>query len=433
MQIDDIDILQYFSGAVLGVAVSGGRDSMALLDYLLSQRKKNSYAITVINIEHGIRGSESTADSLFVEDYCREREVPFIGSAVDALSYAKRRGITLEQAARELRYRIFDKLLEEKIVDAIALAHHLDDQCETLLMRMFRGTGLNGLIGIQAVRGGYIRPFLHVTREQIDRYISEKNIPYREDSTNSCNEYSRNYLRGEVLPKIEARYPQYRRALARLSRIASEQIGLLDSLAARPELAEGEARIEIDYLKTAHIALVKRSFYYCMKHLGAETDFEESNIEALLTLKDKANGSSIDLAFGVCAHKEYRHIVLCRRQEVLTLDIPFAAGEHDTALGVITVREYRAGDRIRFDYAKIPKGARIRTRREGDFFTKFGGGTKSLGDYFTDKKVPKRIRDSLILIALDKEIFAISGMEISAKIAVDDTTEKVFTMLEEKY
>lgn len=432
MRVNDIDISDYFNQKVLGVAVSGGRDSMALLSYIVSRGEASGYSTVAINIEHGIRGAESVEDSVFVEAYCREKGVRYIGSAVEAPAYASKRGITLEQAARELRYRIFDKLLEEKVVDAIALAHHLDDQCETILMRILRGTGVNGLIGMQAVRGGYIRPFLCVSRDEINSYIAENNIPFREDSTNSMNEYSRNYLRAEVLPKIGARYPQYRRAFERLSRIAAEQVELLDELAAQPEFFENHARLSLEYIVTSPKALVKRSFYYCMRHLGAEVDFEETNLKELFSLKEKANGCSIDLAYGVTAHREYDCIVFEKRTEAYHLDIPFAAGEHITALGIITVRDYIEGDKIRFDYAKIPENARIRTRREGDYFTKFGGGTKSLGDYFTDKKVPKRLRDGLILIASGKEILAIAGMEISAKIAVDNNTKQIFTILEDK-
>ncbi len=433
MRIEDVDISKFFVFQNLGVAVSGGRDSMALLHYLDSRKQLCNYSITAINIEHGIRGAESVEDSLFVENYCRERGIAFIGSGVDAPAYADKRGLTVEQAARELRYQIFEKLIGERIVDAIALAHHLDDQCETILMRILRGTGVNGLVGMQPVRGKYIRPFLEVDRKTIDDYIKKHEIPYREDSSNDCIDYTRNYLRQEVFPKISAKFPSYKSAFGRLSRLAKEQVELLDSLASSPDYTADEARLNISDIKGAPAALAKRSIYHCMKYLGAETDFEEININDTLGLVDKANGSSVNLAGGVTAYREYNWIVFAKNSEAESIDIPFGKGLWQAASRTFEVREYSDGDLIRFDADKIPTGARIRTRREGDIFTKFGGGTKALGDYLTDKKVPKRLRDRLILIASGKEVLAIAGMEISAKIAVDDNTNQIFTIAEEKY
>lgn len=432
MRIEDVDISEYFSSISLGVAVSGGRDSMALLDYLKQNEKKYGYSLTAINVEHGIRGKESIEDSKFVEEYCNDNCIEFVGSCVDAPAYSDKRGISVEQAARVLRYRIFEELIENKVVDSIALAHHLDDQCETLLMRIFRGTGISGLVGMQHIRGNFIRPFLDINREEIDSYIKKHNIPYRDDSTNDSVDYMRNFIRNEVLTKVGERYPGYKKAFARLSRLAKEQTELLDSLAAKPEIVNNEPRLKTDYINNTNSAIAKRSLYYCMKYLNSETDFEEVNINDVLALTQKTNGSYINLAGNVTAHKEYDYIVFSKDTEFNNIDIPFAVGEHFFDDRTISIRPRLEGDKLRFDLGKIPENARIRTRREGDYFTKFGGGTKSLGDYLTDKKVPKRLRDKLILITSGKEVLLISGMEISARISVDDNTKKIFTILEDK-
>ncbi|NCA93304.1 tRNA lysidine(34) synthetase TilS, partial [bacterium] len=312
MRVEDIDISEFFAGGKLGVAVSGGRDSMAMLHFICSQKERYDYKIVVINIEHGIRGEESVSDSLFVKDYCNNNGIVYIGSTVDAPDYAEKRGLSYEQAARELRYKIFDKLLAKGEVNKIALAHHLDDQCETMLMRILRGTGINGLAGIQAVRNNYIRPFLKITREEIDRYVKENNIPFREDSTNDCIDYSRNYLRQEIFPRIRERYPSYQNAFSRLARFAVEQVELLDKLCPIPDYINGEASLAVKDLADAPIALVKRSMYLCMKSLSAEVDFEEVNINDVLKLTAKDNGSAVNLAGGVTAHKEYNRIVFAK-------------------------------------------------------------------------------------------------------------------------
>lgn len=405
---------------------------MALLHYLFCLSSKENFTIVVINIEHGIRGEESLKDTEFVKAHCKAKGIEYIGSSVDAPAYAERRGLTIEQAARELRYSIFDKLIEEQVVSKIALAHHLDDQCETILMRIFRGTGINGLTGIASVRGNYIRPFLKVTREEIDRYIMQNNIEYREDMTNSQNDYARNFIRNEILAKLKERYPSYPLAIERLARLSTEQIELLDELCPRPLLFADEARLIISVIKDNPKALIKRSFYHAMRHLGSEVDFEEINFEDVLSLVDKDNGSMVNLARGVVACREYEFITFAKNYTSVTINMPFEVKEHILDDRRIVVRPYLSGDRLRFDLDKIPSSARIRTRQSGDVFTKFGGGTKTLGDYFTDKKVPKRIRDSIALIADGNEILAIVGIEISERIAVSDTTEKIYTILEDK-
>ena len=181
----------------IGVAVSGGVDSMVMLNLL----KDSGAKIIAINIEHGIRGAVSKRDSKFVRNYCKRHEIECLSYNVNSPEYAVEKNISVELAARTLRYEIFDALLADGIVDVIALAHHLNDQVETVLMRMFRGTGIKGLRGI-VDRPGYIHPMLNFTKAEIREYASAHRIPYKEDATNFDSEYTRNYIRHEIITNI---------------------------------------------------------------------------------------------------------------------------------------------------------------------------------------------------------------------------------------
>ena len=160
-----IDLSLIFKNQTIAVAVSGGKDSMCLLNQLLSLREKYNLTIKAINIDHSIREKDSENDSLFVKNYCEKLGVTLAFFKVDAVNFSKQNGYTLEQGARILRYEIFDNLLKENYCDVIATAHHLSDNFETMLFNIFRGTGLKGLSGIPKERNGYIRPLLKSTKQ----------------------------------------------------------------------------------------------------------------------------------------------------------------------------------------------------------------------------------------------------------------------------
>lgn len=416
------DYLSKLNG-VIGVAVSGGRDSMALLHLLMNFQGK--YKIVAINVEHGIRGANSIEDSLFVKEFCDRNSIPLYSISVSAPTYAKENKITIEQAGRELRYDFFSTLLREKKVDKIALAHHLDDQCETLLMRIFRGTGLEGLKGIRD-RDDYIRPFLNVTRKEIDEYILENSIEYREDETNAENDASRNVLRNTILPLIENRWQGYRTSLKRLSESVCEIDDFLDIFTITPELDGGAVKFPIEQLKGLHIAILKRSLRNGMEYFNNAIDFSATSYDDIISLISKGNGTCIDLPHGVRAWREEGYIVLERNNSdedrVLTVnDGTFEFG------GAIWAVVERTTEILRFDLDKLPKNAQIRAGRTGDVFKKFGGYTLKLGDFYTNKKVPLRIRKRIPVIAVDNRVL-VTPYEISDDVKCDGNSSKIYTL-----
>ena len=201
------------TGRIVGVALSGGRDSVALCHAL----KEAGENIVALNVEHGIRGENSLKDSAFVKEFCKERGIKLYSFSVDAPKFASENGYTIEQAARVLRYQVFERAMADGFCDVVALAHHKGDQAETILMRILRGTGTKGLVGMREVNGRYVRPLLSYSREDIDEYIAKNNLPFVEDETNADTSYSRNFLR-EELRRLKERYPDLENSFARLSR-----------------------------------------------------------------------------------------------------------------------------------------------------------------------------------------------------------------------
>lgn len=417
-------------GDRIGVAVSGGRDSMSLLHYLVEHHNDLLIRVIAIHVEHGIRGEESLHDRDFVMKYCSEHDIPLCQVSLDVPTYAKEHLIGVEQAAREMRYHYFDELLRKGVVDKIATAHQLDDQCETVLMRIFRGTGVKGLEGIPSARSGkYIRPMLSLSRLDIQEYCDSHHVPHVEDSTNFNLEYTRNFIRHEVLPVVEKMFPQYRKSIERLTGAAKETISFMDSVAI-PYEVDDKSRIifAVEPLLTAHPALVRHSIRKAMIEQGFALDFEQCNLLDVLSLLNKETGKEISLSQGLIAIKAPEHLMIMHAVEATPYEIPFRKGDIPLPDGsTLTVGDYR-GVGLRFDPKKIPEGSVIRNRREGDIFTTFGGFTKTLGNYLTNIKYPSRDRDELPLIACGKEVYVICGVEISQKVKVDENTEDVYTV-----
>ena len=373
-----------FQGKEIGVALSGGRDSMCLLSVLIQEGIKP----IAIHIEHGIRGSESIADMEFVKEYTKSKGIELKVFNVDAPSVAIEKGISLEQAAREERYRCFEMLLNNGIVDCIALAHHADDQAETILMRILRGTGIKGLQGMREDSGAYIRPLLNYTREEIDSYIEENNIPFVEDSTNADSIYTRNYLR-KIIRSLKERYPNIEESFLRLARNAQDAEDFIDKFIPNPIILEDAVKVKIKDLKEKVIAarLIQRALVY----LNVYQDIEEKHIEAIMDLASRDTGSMRELTHNIDAYKEGESIVFVQREngndfcvklvDVLNGDVAvkkyaFFVQENIPTLDDIKAKQQEQdmpSKTLYMDCNKLPSQAVIRTRREGDYIRKFGG------------------------------------------------------------
>ncbi len=405
---------------VIAVALSGGKDSMCLLDLLLKSAKEHKLTVKAVNIDHSIRGKESERDSEFVKDYCKKVGVELRFFKVDALKYSKENNLSVEEGARILRYNAFDTLLKENYCDVIATAHHLSDNFETVLFNVFRGTSTKGLIGIPSARDGFIRPLIDVTRGEIEKYVISNNLPFVEDSTNNNTDYTRNYLRCEVIPKILDKFPTAEISVKRLGEICKEENDFLDELA--------NDYLQFDngkYYLPNNISpvLLKRASKTILYNLGIKKDYESVHFNDILKLTTLNNGSKINLPKNVVAVKEYDKLAFyIEGEKQAPKIINFKIGKFEFLGNNHIISKTHLENSLVFDGDKIPENAVIRTKRDGDTFKKFGGGTKKLKDYLIDKKIPRALRDSLPLLAVDDKILLIFGVEICDDIKVTETT-----------
>ncbi len=428
MHINLRNILKY--GEKIAVAVSGGCDSMSLLYYL--QKNASLYGISVlaINVEHGIRGQNSISDTEFVKNYCKNNSIKLITYSVDSIAKAKKEKLSLEQAARALRYECFQKAISSGECDKVATAHHSDDNTETMLFNIFRGTGLKGLTGIIRQReDNIIRPFLNISRKDIEHFAKENNIPYVTDETNLSDEYTRNYVRHNIIPEIKKIFPELNQSLERLSVIASQDENYINSTAKQLlKLTDTTAELPIP----CHPSIVSRAVVLALKHLGVTKDWEKVHIDDVIKISMLNNGSMLNLPKNIVAVKEYDKIVFFKKSKKHFSEIDFSLGEIKFLDKTIKFKQIKQEiinlkSGIFLDLDKIPPNAKLRTRKPGDTFKKFGGGSKSLGDYFTDIKLPLRTRDKIILLVNGKEVLAILGIAISETVKVDKTTKRIIS------
>lgn len=408
--------------AIVAVALSGGRDSMALLHRLVEE----NINVKAICVEHGIRGEVSKEEAKGVKSYCDKIGVECRTYEVDAIKYSKEKKLTVEQSARELRYSCFENALDEGFCDLVATAHHADDNAETVIIRLIRGTGIKGLTGISDRRDRYIRPLLETTREEIDEYVKKNNIVYFEDETNACLDYTRNFVRHDILERIKERFPSVVKSISRLSTLAKEDEEYFDKIVEDKIVDLGDAfGIKIEDLNITAVGerLIRRAFF----NLGVTADVEERHIDLVKGLKDAENGTSLDMPYDTVCTKEYDTIAIYKRREDIDFEYTVSkSATYQCGDRLVHVEEVdkRGREGLFVDLDKI-EGATIRKKREGDIFKRFGGGTKSLGDYLTDIKIPVRLRENLVVIAKDREVLVVVGVEISDKVKVDESTVRI--------
>jgi len=416
------------SGETVAVALSGGSDSMALLHDLFSNRSLLKINVIAINVEHGIRGESSIKDSQFVKDYCNQRGIELLSYTVDCIKKAEEDKLSLEQAGRILRYECFYHAIDAKKCDKVATAHHLSDNTESVLLNIFRGSGLKGITGIDKnFNDKIIRPMLSVNKQAINDYIKQNNIPFVTDESNFCDEYTRNYLRLNIMPRIKDIFPDVEKSILRLTEIIKTDNDFID-MSAQSVLTITPSAIEIPI--KIHRAVFSRAVIIALKKLGVTKDWEKVHLDSVFALSEKETGSKINLPYGVIAIKEYDNIALYKEDFLSKTEFPFFIGKKSFINNEIEIKQLHnksvnLKDGFYADAKKIPVNAIIRTKADGDVFTKFGGGSKKLNDYLTNKKIPLKERITLPVLASGNDILVIFGVAISNKIKVDSTTTEI--------
>lgn len=417
----------------IAVAVSGGADSMCLLD--LAARYFPLTQITVLNVEHGIRGEKSRSDSAFVEAAAKRYGVKFIGKSVDVPRLAENSGRSEETEARLARKAFFAEALNSGVADKILTAHNLGDRTEGVLMHVFRGSGIKGLIGMSEADGDYVHPLITVPRAEIERYNRERGVEFVTDATNADDKYTRNFVRNRVIPLINERY-SLDSAIAALSKNAAADDEFIRSQLNYDNItSDGEAVYVAEAALKTPFALASRYVFEAAKRAGYPVDLGRKQVEAALSLTSSENGARAELGGGLTAAKEYGVIAFYTENadEAEIEELPFAPGFTQFADGIIEVTSVDpvpVRGRLIIDGDKVPFGAVVRTRREGDVFRAYGGGSKKLKEYLIDCKIPLRKRDKLPLLCYNDKVLAIFGLEISDDVKITDGT---INALELKY
>ncbi|WP_294855873.1 tRNA lysidine(34) synthetase TilS [uncultured Oscillibacter sp.] len=290
------------AGTELLCAVSGGLDSMCLLDFALRWAEGRNISVSAAHFHHGLRGASADRDEAFVRDYCEQRGIPFVSDRGDARALAEEDGLSLEEAARRLRYAFLEEAAAKRRRAAILTAHHADDNAETMLLNLCRGTGSAGL-GIPAVRGNICRPFLELTRAQLADYAAARDLPHVEDETNDEDAAARNLLRHRVLPVLREINPKAAQNMARSAALLAEEDALLDELAAKllekTELSGDRAVLPWEVLRSAPEALRGRMVLRLMETVcGRRRDLSAAHAGAVLSL---GKGRECSLPYGLLA------------------------------------------------------------------------------------------------------------------------------------
>ena len=444
------------NGDCVVVGVSGGPDSVCLLHVLWCLKNDFNLKLVAVHINHMLRGDESYRDEEFVKKLCEKLDVELKSVRVDINRVAQQKGMSLEEAGREERYKNFDIVADSIGADRIAVAHNKNDRAETVLMNIIRGTGLDGLKGMEYIRGRIIRPLLDIDRSEIEAYILEKNLDTVTDSSNLEKIYARNKIRLDVIPNIDKLFDcNLVKSIDRMSRLIKDDIDFIDDKVKEAycdavlKKENGEVELLLRKISKMHLAVRRRVIRKAIEEVkGSVKGIESVHIENILDMIDNGKvGSRIDLP-GIKIGRTYESIRFYKKEiqpksfdYEAFLNIPglteVGDGKHYIEASIIT--DYKLSDYKGmkgssliqfFDYDKMIEGINIRKRKEGDLFKPVNSnGTKKLKEYFIDNKIPREIRDNIPLVAKGHDIIWIIGYKISDKFKVTENTKKVLKLI----
>ena len=427
-------------GAVLA-ALSGGADSVCMLLILAAMREEEGFRLRALHVHHGLRES-AEEDLSYSEWLCGRLDIPFAFVREDVLSIAGRRGTGIEETAREVRYEALERCAQEwDPACRIAVAHHLEDQAETVLFHLVRGSSLRGLGGIRPVSGRIIRPLLFEERAQIESCLRSAGTAWRTDETNADTRYARNLLREEILPLLERVNSGARRHIARAAVEAAETEDYLQKVTAEAcrrctvSTKAGPA-LSLEALGREEALVQKRILYRALADkAGGEKDIQAVHVETLRGLLAKGGEARLDLPGDVRAVRSGGMLRLMAGRECEEAVREAAQGWPEDASGYCVEVFSFDGDMGRvprnkytkwFDYDKIATFPVFRTRKSGDRITVTDGGrSKTLARWMIDEKIPRMVRDRICFPAAEAEVMWIPGCRISAAFKVEPQTRRI--------
>lgn len=439
------------------IGVSGGADSICLLLLLLELKKECGFSLFAVHVNHGLRGENAKNDEDYVKTFCEQYHVPLEIYHMDVESIAKKRKQSTEEAGRNVRKECFMDAMEKYAGTKIALAHHKNDNVETVLFRFARGTGLKGLRGIEPIRDCFIRPLLCLERKEIESYLKEKDVPYCTDETNASDVYARNLIRNQVIPHLEKGVNS--RAVEHMNRTMEylgmvqdymeEQVALYEE-ACTVHLCDGILIDEKKFAKVPKVLQLLLVKNILISIAGMEKDLEEVHVLQILELFHKQTGRKLDLPYAVSAKRVYEGVKLSHKKEVsstcdqdFSLDFTLDQGSFQLGEWRVEYQILEKGKNIDtsfekkhtkvFSYDIIKDNIHFRTRRPGDYITIHPDGrTQKLKTYFINEKIPEEERDRILLVAEGNHILWIVGYRTSCAYYVTKETKQILKIKVDK-
>ncbi|SFR71717.1 tRNA lysidine(34) synthetase TilS [Anaeromicropila populeti] len=454
--VEKNQMLSEEDGVVLGV--SGGADSVCLFFIMLELKKVYHLRLVVVHVNHGIRGEAAKEDEEYVKELCQKENVIFECVCEDVRKLAEQNGMSEEEAGRHVRYEAFQRACKKYGCNKIAVAHNKNDQGETVLFHLCRGSGLKGLTGMEPVRNNILRPLLIVERMEIEEYLEKRNIRYRIDTTNFETIYTRNKIRLELIPYLTNHINQ--QSLAHIIETANmlREVEVFvenyaDTFFEMFVTQEKEAFIiPLPEFERENIvvqrAVIRKIYLLLAKKLK---DIQFTHINSVIALLGKETGKKITLPYGMEGVRGYTELKIQKRKPVKKKEVSCVKIEEITSFNqkfifedkVIEFRliEGEELDEIKrkkihvipkndytkwFDYDKIKNTVLLRGRKPGDFFCiNQKGNRKKLKEFLIEEKIPSEKRDSIQLLADGNHIMWIIGFRISEYYKVSERTQRI--------
>lgn len=421
-------------------AVSGGSDSVFMLEMLLAIKDDYDLKIIVSHVNHGLRGAEAQRDEDFVKKLAKKNGLIYEVEHINMAGYAKEHSLTCEEAGRKLRYLFFEEIKEKYKADKVSIAHNENDVAETIFLNIFRGTGLDGLESIPLRRDFYIRPILCFEKSEILDFLKENNIRYVDDSTNFTNDYKRNMIRNEIIPFIKKNFNEnIVSSMSRLASIAKENNLYLEDIIndkyiniVKSNTIDREGFNELNHYEKT---LVLRKFL--RENLNYLNNISKDNIEDMINLISLDSGKKYDI--------DGKHYLVNDFDKTIFKKLDINELSEEISLDFKLDKVYNIyGSKFKFvlsdkilskkylDYDLLTGKLSLRNRRSGDRFNPFGmKGSKKIKDYFVDKKVSSDDRSKVLFLMNGDEIAYVVGYDIADKYRASSKTKNYLNVIME--
>ena len=410
-------------GDTVLIAFSGGADSVMLSEYLLSVKEEYSLTLKAAHIEHGIRGEESLNDCRFVKEYCNKNGIELGVLHISAIQEAEKAGMGVEEYSRNKRYEYFSTV----DCDKIDTAHNLSDNAETLLFRLARGTSLKGACSIPPARDKIIRPLIELTSKEIRDYLDENSIKYCVDSTNACNDYSRNFIRNVIIPEFQRLNPDFENAVSRfISSISADEIYLEKHIEEIYNIACESNMLKKDRLLNLTECEQKRIISRWLSNNNLPCDFNRiEGIYSLITCNSKFQ--IMGSIFAVSNKDLIRIADISKKSQT----VKFKAEKITVCVNDFLNKCEFSAKQFDFycDYDKIIGSVQVRCRQSEDSISPLGRScTKTLKKLFNELQIPIEERSSVPVITDDKGVIGVYGYCTDKRVAVDGNTKTVLIL-----